>query len=172
MLCSYHCFLGPEIDWLMIDGLFWNRILYSRLALNLSYVRLPIEISIGQDLFIWCVCVSIYLYVWASCECWCIQKPEKGIESLGTGVPDRCETSGMDAGTQTLLLWKSSPCSELLSHSFSPTTDTLSSSIPLFPHPLAFCFYESAHYSLQIFRKMKLHNMGTLVRGFNLFDLT
>lgn len=43
------------------------------------------------------------------------QKPEEGIRSPGTGVPDSCEPH-IGAGNQAHALWRNSQCAKLQSH--------------------------------------------------------
>lgn len=148
------------INWLIDD---WLVILKQDLVLQAG-LKLVLCQAPYRD-FYWprltyLVCMCICLYVWASCECWRIQKPEKGIESLGTGVPDRCEPPGMDAGTQTRVLWKSSPRSFCWA---SLSTPLMTHCHPQFLCSLVLWLSASMDLPITIFHKMKLYNVGTLV---------
>lgn len=52
---------------------------------------------------------------------WCPRRPEVVIKTLGTGVTgDGCEFPDLGAGNLTQVLFKSSKCSQLLSHLYNP----------------------------------------------------
>lgn len=47
-----------------------------------------------------------------ACECRCSQKPAEGVRSPGSVVTVSCELPSVPSGDYTVVLWKSSKCSE------------------------------------------------------------
>lgn len=68
--------------------------------------------------------VSVYSHVYR----W-PQRPPKGVRSSRAGITGHCELSHMYAGSQTRFPWKSSKCSEPLTHVSSPIFRSLISPI-------------------------------------------
>ena len=64
------------------------------------------------------VCMSMRVYVHMCCRC--PTSPEEGIRSLGDGLTESCEPSGVGAGVQTRIPWLSRGCSWLLVYSLIP----------------------------------------------------
>lgn len=61
----------------------------------------------------------VFVWIWAH-ECRYSRRPERVLGSPGAGVTDGNELSNVDSGTLTLVLCRSSKCSEWQNHLYNP----------------------------------------------------